>query len=120
MELDSGNYFVLNNYAYYLSERKINLDKAKKMSRQSNLLNPNQASFQDTYAWILFQLGEFQESLNWLKKSILNGGGKSDIINQHIGDVYQKLGQIDEAEKYWNKAKKIQRDSNENKNDLKH
>ena len=120
LELDSGNYFVLNNYAYYLSERKINLDKAKKMSRQSNLLNPNQASFQDTYAWILFQLGEFQESLNWLKKSILNGGGKSDIINQHIGDVYQKLGQIDEAEKYWNKAKKIQRDSNENKNDLKH
>ena len=119
LELESENYFVLNNYAYYLSERNINLDKAKKMSHKSNLLNPNQASFQDTYAWILFQLGEYQESLDWLKKSILNGGGKSHIINQHIGDVYQKLDQRDEAEKYWNKAKKIQRDSNEEKNELK-
>ena len=89
------------------------------MSHKSNLLNPNQASFQDTYAWILFQLGEYQESLDWLKKSILNGGGKSHIINQHIGDVYQKLDQRDEAEKYWNKAKKIQRDSNGGKNELK-
>jgi tetratricopeptide (TPR) repeat protein len=30
LEQDSGNYFVLNNFAYYLSERNIHLEKAKK------------------------------------------------------------------------------------------
>ncbi len=113
LELDSENYFVLNNYAYYLSDRNINLEKAKIMSQKSNLLNPNEASFQDTYGWILYQLGEYKKALDWLRKSVLNGGGDSVVINEHIGDVYEKLGQMEDAKKHWNKAKKLGTQSND-------
>ncbi len=119
LEQDSENYFVLNNYAYYLSDRNVKLEKAKKMSQKSNLLNPNEASFQDTYGWILYQLGEYEKALGWLKKSILNGGGDSVVINRHMGEVYEKLGQLDEAKKYWNKAKELEIDSDELINELK-
>ena len=107
LELNPENHFVLNNYAYYLSERNIQLEKAKKMSEKSNALNPDEASFQDTYGWILYKLGDYEKALNWLKKSELNGGNNSAIINEHIGDVYEKLGIKDKALKYWKLANHI-------------
>lgn len=119
LELDPENYFVLNNYAYYLSDRNINLGKAKKMSEKSNVLKPNEASFQDTYGWILYQLGEYEKALDWLMRSVLNGGGESIVINTHLGNVYEKLDQIDQAEKYWNKAKELKVYSKELLNEIK-
>lgn len=119
LELEPRNYFILNNYAYYLSERNINLEKAKKMSKLSNQLNPDEASFQDTYGWILFQLGESEAALDWLLKSTLNGGNESAVINEHIGDVYQRLGELDQAKKYWKAANEIGGGSSELPNKLK-
>src|SRR5690606_17854695 len=53
LAIDSNNTYVLNNFAYYLALRKEELNKAAYMSKKSNELNPNNASFQDTYAWVL-------------------------------------------------------------------
>ena len=119
LELDSENYFVLNNYAYYLSERGVKLNKAKQMSKKSNDLYQDEASFQDTFGWILYQLGQYEKALQWLKKSELNGGNSSSIINEHIGDVYEKLGNVNEAKKYWNQAKENGGNTNELLNKLK-
>ena len=119
LELNPENHFVLNNYAYYLSERNIQLEKAKKMSKKSNALNPDEASFQDTYGWILYKLGDYEKALNWLKKSELNGGNNSAIINEHIGDVYEKLGQRERALKYWKLASHIGGGSDQLLNKLK-
>ena len=59
LRLDPENAYVLNNYSYYLSLRKQNLEKAKQMSAYANKLEPNNDSFLDTYAWIMFQLGDY-------------------------------------------------------------
>ena len=77
------------------------------MSEKSNALNPDESSFQDTYGWILYKLGDYEKALNWLKKSELNGGNNSAIINEHIGDVYEKLGNREKALKYWKLASHI-------------
>src|SRR5699024_12548490 len=61
IELDSMNTMALNNYAYYLSLREVNLDKAERFSRTSNEIDPNNSTFQDTYAWILYKQGERSE-----------------------------------------------------------
>jgi tetratricopeptide (TPR) repeat protein len=53
------NPIVLNNYSYYLSLRASNLDKAERLSKQCNDLMPNEATYQDTYGWILYKLGRF-------------------------------------------------------------
>ena len=104
LELDPNNVFVLNNYSYYLSLRKENLEKAKTMSAKSNNLAPNQASFQDTYAWILYQLGEYEAANEWIDKAMKSEANVSGVLLEHKGDILLKLNQPKEALEFWKKA----------------
>jgi tetratricopeptide (TPR) repeat protein len=97
--------FMLNNYSYYLSLRKDKLEKAAKLSKKSNNIYPKNASFNDTYGWILFQQGKFVEAEIWIKKSLENGGDKSGTVLEHYGDVMIQLDKEAEALKYWKLAK---------------
>ncbi len=103
--LNPDNPFALNNYAYYLSLRKENLDKAEDMSKRSIELAPNEASLEDTYGWILFQNEKFNDAKKWLEKAMQHGGDKSGVILEHYGDVLYHLGDEDKAVEYWQKAK---------------
>ncbi len=105
LELDPKNATVLNNYSYYLSLRKEKLDEAEKMSKKSNELVPDQASFEDTYAWILYQQGKYKEAKQWLEKAMKHGGDNNGTILEHYGDVLFKLNEISAAIEYWYKAK---------------
>jgi len=104
---EPDNVQVLNNYSYYLSLRNENLDKATQMSKKSNELSPDNASFQDTYAWILYQKKEYKLAKTWLIKAYESGGNLSPVITEHLGDVYFKLGDYSSALLYWKKAKNI-------------
>lgn len=111
LKIDPNNVYVLNNYSYYLSIRKKDLEKAKKMSQRSNQLAPGQSSFQDTYAWILYQLGEFEEANTWIDKALKSDGGSSAVLLEHKGDILKALGNSKEAKEYWKKAKEKGGDS---------
>ena len=105
LAIEPNNTFLLNNYAYYLSERNTKLAKAAKMSARSNELQPGLPSFQDTYGWILFMQGEYDQALEWLNKALESGGNNSGVILEHYGDALFKLERADEAVSYWQKAK---------------
>jgi len=107
LQVDPNNIYVLNNYAYYLSVRNVNLDEAGSMSRRSNELQPGQASFQDTYAWILYQQGKLNDAKLWMEKALNNGGQSSGVIVEHYGDILYKLGDQDGALENWLKAKAL-------------
>ena len=77
------------------------------MSAKANQLNPDEASFQDTYGWIFFQLKDYNNALIWINKSFENGGSSSGVINEHLGDVYYFLNQEEKALSFWNKAKTL-------------
>ena len=111
LKFDAENSYVLNNYSYYLSIRKVNLEKAKQMSAYSNKLDPGNTSFLDTYAWILFQLNDFAGAKEWQQKAMNAGGDKSGTILEHYGDILFKLGNKDEALNYWKQAKALGTDS---------
>ncbi|HWB63756.1 MAG TPA: tetratricopeptide repeat protein [Chitinophagales bacterium] len=111
LKYDGENAYVLNNYSYYLSLRKENLEKAKEMSAYSNKLDPDNSSFLDTYAWILFQLSDFAGAKEWQEKAMKAGGDKSGTILEHYGDILFKLGDKDKALEYWKKAKELGTDS---------
>jgi|SRR6185312_8670626 len=96
---------VLNNYSYYLSLRDVNLDKAAAMSKKSNALVPNSATYEDTYAWVLYKAGKYQEAKDWEDKAMQHGGAKDLSLLDHYGDILYKLGDIDGALNYWQKAK---------------
>ena len=107
LELDPDNIIVLNNYAYYLSLRKENLEKAKEMSFRCNQIEKNNGTYQDTYAWVLYQLKDYTQAKEWLTKALLNGGNKSAVIIEHYGDVLYKLNEKEEALNQWKRAKKL-------------
>jgi tetratricopeptide (TPR) repeat protein len=104
LNLDANNSYVLNNYSYYLSLRKEQLDKAKEMSARSLELEPNSNSFLDTYGWILYQLGEYADAKKYIEKAIENGGQDNAVIIEHYGDVLYKLGDTEGALQQWIKA----------------
>ena len=103
--IDSNNVLVLNNYAYYLSLRKINLEKAKKMSYKCNELEKDNGTYQDTYAWILYELSDYEQARIWMQKSLANGSDMSAVVVEHYGDILYKLGNIEGAILEWKKAK---------------
>lgn len=102
LNLDSTNVTVLNNYAYYLAVRKKDLEKAEKYSRLSNELEPNSATLQDTYAWVLFQQGRYQEALSWIEKAMK--GDVSAVLLEHYGDILSMMGREKDALKQWERA----------------
>jgi tetratricopeptide (TPR) repeat protein len=105
--IEPKNIYVLNNYGYYLSLREDKLDRAEELSALCNELEPNQANYQDTYAWILYKQGKFIQAKDWLEKALKNGGNNNAVILEHLGDVYSKLNNIIKALEHWNKAKEI-------------
>ncbi len=107
LKIDSKNIYVLNNYAYYLSLREEKLERAEELSALCNELEPDQANYQDTYAWILYKQEKFIAAKEWLEKAISNGGGSSATILEHLGDTYAKLNNLIKALEYWNKAKEL-------------
>lgn len=100
-----GNAYAMNNYAYYLSLRKVKLERAAEMSKKSNELVKDNPSFMDTYGWILFQQGNYTNAEVWIAKSIKIAGEKNGTLLEHYGDVLYKLNRKSEALDYWNKAK---------------
>ena len=105
LQLDPNNVYVLNNYAYYLSLRKEKLERAAEMSKRSNVLSPENSSFEDTYGWILFQEKKYGDALQWLTQAETHGGSGSGTILEHIGDTFFMMGDSTKALGYWNKAK---------------
>lgn len=107
LKFDPNNVYVLNNYSYYLSIRKEKLDDAARMSKRANEIEPGSPSFQDTYAWILFQQGKFDDALIWITKAVENGGASNGVILEHKGDILFKTGNTKEALEYWKMATEI-------------
>ncbi len=104
LKIDADNTYVLNNYAYYLSLRNENLDKAEKLSRKANELAHDNRNYMDTYGWILYQQKKYKEAEEWLSRAAKMGPPKSDIL-EHYGDVLYKLNKTDEAYTQWILAK---------------
>ncbi|PPL00818.1 tetratricopeptide repeat protein [Parapedobacter indicus] len=105
--LDSTNAYALNNYAYYLAMRKEKLPLAAAMSKKSNELMPDYPSYQDTYAWVLFQQAKYDEALEWIQKAIKNAEDVSATLLEHYGDILAKRGDIKGAIAQWEKAMTI-------------
>ncbi len=105
LSYNPDNAYTLNNYAYYLSVRGVELDKAERMSKHSNDLQPATASFEDTYAWILFKQKKYAEAKVWMEKALVNDKDHSAVQIEHYGDIMFYLGNVEAAVENWKKAK---------------
>lgn len=105
--LNSQNASTLNNYSYYLSLRGKSLDKALSLSIKSNQISPNNPTFLDTWAWILYQKGSYPEALVKMKEVIRLTQVPSGELLEHYGDILVKNGKDDQAIIQYQKAKSL-------------
>ncbi|MEL7833500.1 tetratricopeptide repeat protein [Fodinibius sp. Rm-B-1B1-1] len=103
VDLDPQNPVIFNNYAYYLSRRGIQLDKAEQLARKALAFSPDNTSFLDTVGWIYFKQGNLQKAKNYIERAINSGNPTAEVM-EHMGDVLLKLGEPDEAKNWWQKA----------------
>jgi tetratricopeptide (TPR) repeat protein len=104
LSIDPKNSYVLNNYAYYLSVRGIQLDKAEEMAKKAIELSPENSANLDTYGWVLYKMQKYTEAKEYIQKAIsLNPKADADVL-EHMGDVMFKLGDVDKAVEYWKQA----------------
>lgn len=101
LDIDPRNALVLNNYAYNLSERGINLEKALSMSKISLEIDPENASYLDTVGWIYFKMKNYKEAKKNIERS-LQINGNSAVVLEHLGDIYFAMNDYQNARKNWN------------------
>jgi tetratricopeptide (TPR) repeat protein len=104
--LEPKNALANNNFAFSLSERGIDLERAKVMVLIALEKEPKNPSYLDTYAWILYQKQDFEEALKYIKLSIENGEENSEVY-EHLGDILNKLDKKIEALNAYEEGLKI-------------
>lgn len=115
LALNPNNDAVLNNYSYFLAIRKANLEKAEKMSALLIKNNPENATYLDTYAWVLYTREKYKDAKKVIEKAV-NSGMASATHVEHYGDILFKLGEVERAVQQWEKAKSMLSSSNETLN----
>ena len=95
---------VLNNYSYFLSLENRDLQRALEMSGKTISAEPDNQTYLDTYAWILFKLKRYEEAKAYAEKILSLDEELSYEVLHHIGDIFAKCGNIEKAVFYWEKA----------------
>lgn len=98
--------FILNNYSYYLALRKENLEKAERMAAQVVRDHPDNTSYLDTYAWVLFNREKYKEARKVMERALVLPGASSTHY-EHYGDILFRLQDVEGAVKQWEKARSL-------------
>lgn len=105
------NIGCLNNYAYYLSEMGKDLNKAEQMSYKTIKDQPDNSTYLDTYAWILFRQKRYEEAKIYIDQAIKNDTTLSNVVIEHAGDIYAMAGDMEKALEFWQRAVREGNDS---------
>ena len=104
LKINPDYIYVLNNYAYYLSQEGKKLKKAYAMSKKTVEAEPDNSTYLDTFGWILYLQGKPLEAKPFFKHAMLYGGKESPVVMDHYAEVLYALKEYDLAFLYWNMA----------------
>ena len=95
LQWKDDNIGCLNNYAYFLSESGEQLSKAEQMSFKTIKAEPKNATYLDTYAWILYMMGRYSEAKIYIDQALQNMDESQDnsVIKEHADKIKQKANQ---------------------------
>ena len=104
LQWKDDNIGCLNNYAYYLSIKGQQLDKAEQMSYRTIKAEPKNATYLDTYAWILFMQKRYSEARIYIDQTLQNDSDSAAVLLEHAGDIYYHAGDAEKALALWQQA----------------
>lgn len=98
---------LLNNYAYALATSNRNIERAEALASEAIRIDSSNASFLDTYAWILYLRENYGLAKYYIESAIRNSKEEvSSVLLDHYGDILWKLNDKDNAVKAWQDALK--------------
>ncbi|MCW0396427.1 Beta-barrel assembly-enhancing protease [Xanthomonas sacchari] len=106
---DPENVAALNALGYTLADRTKRYREALQLIDRARTADPDNAAIIDSYGWVLYRLGKTQEALVQLRRawSLV----KDPEIAAHIGQVLWEQGKHEEANKYFDEARKLDPDN---------
>ena len=104
LDYNPENVEVLNNYAYYLSLRDEELQKALAMAQLAITLEEDNYNYIDTYAWVLHRLGRNDEAKRYMRQALSLCSQRDANLLMHYADILWALGEEFMANTYWQKA----------------
>lgn len=111
LKYNDKNVVVLNNYSYFLSLAKKDLKRAERMSAQCIKLEPDNATYLDTYAWIFFVQGNYSLAKIYIENALEKDKTNSSELVDHYGDILFMIGEKEKAVEQWKKAKELGKES---------
>ena len=111
LKYNEQNVVVLNNYSYFLSLEKRDLKRAERMSAQCIRLEPDNATYLDTYAWIFFVQGNYTLAKIYIENALSKDTTNSSELVDHYGDILFMNGEKEKAVEQWKKAKEMGKES---------
>ena len=112
LKYNERNILILNNYSYYLSLSKRDLDKAERMSAQTIRMEPNNPTYLDTYAWVFFMKGDYILAKMYIQSAVDKDTTNNPVLIDHYGDILYMMGDKEGALKQWVRAKELGKESN--------
>ena len=103
IKLDPKNEEALNYIAYTYAEMDTNLELALELVLKALNLNPSDGYIKDTYGFILYKQGKFDEATKVLEQAHMLEP-KEAIILEHLADAYQAQDNFDKALNMYFKA----------------
>jgi tetratricopeptide (TPR) repeat protein len=107
LNYDPGNIIVKNNYSYFLALEGEQLEKAKKLSGETILKEPENSTYLDTYGWILYTMGAYDEAKKYLEKAVSNSKGKDPDILFHYAETLKKMKFFSESKTFYLKSEEL-------------
>ena len=88
------------------AERGVKLDEALAMIQKAVKLQPDNAAFLDSLAWVLYKLKRVEDAVPPMLKAIEHTEEPDPTLYDHLGDIYAALKQNEKAREAWGKALK--------------
>lgn len=99
LRFDARNLMLMNNLAWHMCLTNTDLDKAEQLSRTTILAEPSNPTYLDTYAWILYMKGDYENAFFYIQRAKENiekeddeekAASKKEIL-MHYKAILKKL-----------------------------
>jgi Tfp pilus assembly protein PilF len=104
LKINNEDVTVLNNYAYYLAEQDSRLKEAEELSKKVIEKEKGNTTFLDTYGWVLYKRGKYNEAAKVFETILASGEGPDAEWYEHYGYVLMKQKKCDKAVENWKMA----------------
>ena len=103
---DSG---TLNYLGYMWADQGVQLERARDMLEKAVAREPRNAAYLDSLGWAYFRLGQLQSAEKNLREAYRREPA-DPTIEEHIGDLEARQGNVEGAIRHWEKALVLKHD----------